>query len=252
MISIKKLSKSFNKGTDLENNIFDGFNLEIEGNTSTAIIGTNGCGKSTLMNLIAGSLTVDGGSIEVDGVDVTSLSEKQRAKYFGRVHQNPSKGVSPSLTILENLALADNKNKSFNLGRLINMERVGYYKDLLRPLNLGLENMMDTKVSLLSGGQRQSLSLVMASMNNPKLLLLDEHTASLDPRTSKVIMEKTKELIANREMTSLIITHNMEDAVKYADRVIMLKEGKIVVDEMTDDICVEDLKNLYREEAIEQ
>ena len=251
MLSIKKINKSFNKGTDVEKTIFQGFDLDIEDNTSTAIIGTNGCGKSTLLNIIAGSLSVDGGKIEVDGKDITRYSEKKRAKFFGRVHQNPSKGVSPSLTILENLALADNKNKSFNLSPLVNKGRLDYYRSLLEPLHLGLENMLDTKVSLLSGGQRQSLSLVMASMNDPRLLLLDEHTASLDPRTSRVVMEKTKELISNKKMTTLIITHNMQDAVNYSDRVIMIKEGEIFLDRKSREIGVEDLNHLYRMEEME-
>lgn len=251
MLSIKKINKSFNKGTDVEKTIFQGFDLDIEDNTSTAIIGTNGCGKSTLLNIIAGSLSVDGGRIEVDGKDITKYSEKKRAKFFGRVHQNPSKGVSPSLTILENLALADNKNNSFNLSPLVNKGRLDYYRSLLEPLHLGLENMLDTKVSLLSGGQRQSLSLVMASMNDPRLLLLDEHTASLDPRTSRVVMEKTKELISDKKMTTLIITHNMQDAVNYSDRVIMIKEGEIFLDRNSGEIGVEDLNHLYRMEGME-
>lgn len=250
MLKIKNLVKSFNKGSDLENRIFSGFDLDIEANSSTAIIGTNGCGKSTLMNLIAGSLSADSGSIEIEGKDISKLSERNRAQYFGRVHQNPSKGVSPSLTILENMALADNKNKRFNLSRLIKNSRVDYYKSLLQSLGLGLEGMLDRKVSLLSGGQRQSLSLVMASMNEPKLLLLDEHTASLDPKTSKLVMEKTKELIKDKKMTTLIITHNLQDAISYADRVIMLKNGEIALDEKTINLSINDLNRLYQLEGV--
>lgn len=249
MLKIRDLEKSFNKGTELENNIFQGFELNIEKNTSTAIIGSNGCGKSTLMNLIAGSLQADKGNIEIDGVDISKLPEKKRARYLGRVHQNPSRGVSPSLTILENMALADNKNKRFGLSKLIDRSRVEHYKSMLKSLDLGLEKMLDRKVSLLSGGQRQSLSLVMASMNQPKLLLLDEHTASLDPKTSRLVMEKTKVLIEEKNMTTLIITHNMQDAISYADRVIMLKKGKIALDEKTSDLCIDDLNKLYQLEA---
>lgn len=246
MLVIRNLKKSFNKGTEFENNIFTNFDLTIENNTSTAIIGSNGCGKSTLMNLIAGTLPNDGGSITIDGEDISNLSEQSRSKYFGRVHQDPTKGVSPSLTILENMALADNKSGRFDLSFLIKRDRIEYYRELLKPLNLGLEDMLHNKVSLLSGGQRQSLSLVMASMKHPKLLLLDEHTASLDPKTSKVVMDRTKDLIQNTNITTLMITHNMRDAVAYSDRVIMLKEGSIVMDAMSKDISEEDLENLYK------
>lgn len=251
MLKISNLKKSFNKNTEFENNIFDGFNLNIYSNSSTAIIGTNGCGKSTLMNLIAGSLSADGGNIEIDGEDISKLSERERSTYLGRVYQDPSKGVSPSLTILENMALADNKGGRFDFGKLVNKKRINYYKDLLRPLNLGLEDKLHSKVSLLSGGQRQSLSLVMASMKNPKILLLDEHTASLDPKTSKVVMDKTAELIRDHEnMTTVMITHNLRDAVTYTDRVIMLKNGEVVLDEMTDKLTEEDLENLYKTSEI--
>lgn len=201
------------------------------------------------MNLIAGSLNIDKGEIIIDGNDISKLSEKKRSKYLGRVYQDPSKGVCPSLTILENMALADNKNKEFNLSKLVKKDRVSYYKELLKPLKLGLENMLNRKVELLSGGQRQSLSLVMASMNMPKLMLLDEHTAALDPKTSKLVMEKTKELIKSNNITTIMITHNMEDAIGYADRVIMLKEGTVVLDELTKNICKDDLDNLYKEEV---
>ena len=245
MLEIKNLKKSFNKGSEFENRIFEDFNLIIENNTSLAIIGSNGCGKSTLLNLIAGSLETDGGSILVDGEEISKISEKNRSSYFGRVHQDPSKGVSPSLTILENMALADNKNKRFGLTRLIQKDRIQHYKKLLSTLNLGLEDMVNRKVSLLSGGQRQSLSLLMASMKSPKLLLLDEHTASLDPKTSMVVMDKTQELIRKKDITTLIITHNMRDAVKYSDRVIMLKEGKVVFDELSKNITETDLDRMY-------
>lgn len=246
MLEIINLKKRFNLGTPFENQVFDGLNLSIDKNTSTAIIGSNGCGKSTLLNLIAGHLESDGGSIKIDGEEISNLNEIKRSKFFGRVHQDPSKGVSPSLTILENMALADNKNGRFNLSFLIKKERIEYYKELLSSLNLGLENMMGSKVSLLSGGQRQSLSLVMASMKSPKLLLLDEHTASLDPKTSNVVMNKTKSLIEDKKITTIMITHNMRDAVEYTDRVIMLKEGEIFMDEKSENISEKDLNDLYK------
>ncbi|MGF0040554.1 ABC transporter ATP-binding protein [Peptoniphilaceae bacterium SGI.131] len=246
MLSIKNINKAFNRGTDLEHSIFEDFNLDIEENLCTAIIGSNGSGKSTLMNIIAGSVNPDKGSILIDDEDISRLSESKRSKYLGRVFQDPSKGVSPSLTILENMALADNKGGKFSLDRLVDKDKLDYYKKLLAGLGLDLENHLYTKVSLLSGGQRQSLSLLMASMKKPRLLLLDEHTASLDPKTSRLIMEKTRELIKREKITTIMITHNMKDAISYADRVVMLKEGKISFDHMVDEISQEDLESLYR------
>ena len=246
MLRIKNLKKRFNIGTDFEKVIFDGLDLEFKENTATAIIGPNGCGKSTLMNLIAGSLTPDCGIIEIDGEDITKLSERERSKFFGRVYQDPSKSVSPSLSILENMALADNKNKHFGLGKLVDLKKVDYYKSLISQLNLGLENMLSSKVSLLSGGQRQSLSLIMASMKKPKLLLLDEHTASLDPKTSHVVMNKTKALIEDKNISTIMVSHNMKDAYEYSDRVIMLKDGEIVLDELTENLVLKDLEDLYK------
>ena len=245
MLRIRNLYKGFNLGTDYEKRIFEDFNLDIEEKQTTAIIGPNGCGKSTLLNLIAGNLTPESGKIEIDQVNLSNLSEKDRSRHLSRVHQNPSMGVSPSLSILENMAIADNKCKKFNLTGLVNKNRITYYKNLLKPLDLGLENMMDTKVCLLSGGQRQSLALVMASMNKPKLFLLDEHTAALDPKTSKLVMNRTKKLINDTKITTLMITHNMRDAVTYSDRIIMLNEGKVIFDKSSKDTSPEELEYIY-------
>lgn len=245
MLHIKNLYKGFNLGTDYEKRVFEDFNLEIEEHQITAIIGPNGCGKSTLLNIIAGNLLPEFGQIEIDNINLSKLSEKDRSKYLSRVYQDPSMGVSPSLSILENMAIADNKGKKFNLTRLIDKKRIDYYKNLLKPLDLGLENMLDTKVSLLSGGQRQSLALVMASMNKPKLFLLDEHTAALDPKTSKVVMTRTRKLIEDTKMTTLMITHNMRDAVEHSDRIIMLNEGKVIFDKSSKDTSSEELEAIY-------
>lgn len=247
MLSVKNLYKSFNIGTEFENNIFEGLNLELSDNTATAIIGSNGCGKSTLLNLIAGTLETDSGSISIDGEDISRLKEEKRSNYFGRVYQDPFKGVASSLTILENMAIADKKNERIGLRWLVKKDRIEYYKTLLETLDLGLENHINTKVSLLSGGQRQSLSLLMATMKYPKVLLLDEHTAALDPKTSNVVMDKTADLIRSNGMTTLMITHNMEDAVNYSDRIIMLDEGEIVLDEKSSKLTAEDLNQIYRE-----
>lgn len=245
MLRIKNLYKAFNLGTDYEKRIFEDFNLDINEHQTTAIIGPNGCGKSTLLNIIAGNLEAESGQIEIDQINLSKLSEKDRSKHLAQVHQNPSMGVSPSLSILENMAIADNKGKKFNLTGLINKSRIDHYKNLLKPLDLGLENMLDTKVSLLSGGQRQSLALVMASMNKPKLFLLDEHTAALDPKTSKVVMTRTRKLIKDTNMTTLMITHNMRDAVEYSDRIIMLNEGKVIFDKPSKETSPEELEAIY-------
>ncbi len=250
MLVVRNLYKSFNVGTDFENNIFTNFAIDFEDNTATAIIGSNGCGKSTLMNLIAGSLEADDGVIKIEGEDISKLKEEKRAKYIGRVHQNPSMGVSPSLTILENMALADKKNEKFYLKKLIRKDRIDYYKEQLKTLDLGLENKLNSRVDLLSGGQRQSLSLLMAAMKHPKVLLLDEHTAALDPKTSRVVMNKTVDLIKNKKLTTIMITHDMRDAVEFSDRIIMLERGKIVLDKRSTEITEKELHKIYQDKII--
>jgi putative ABC transport system ATP-binding protein len=247
MLRIENLSKSFNKHTENEINIFSGFNLAIEENKCTAIIGSNGCGKSTLLNMIGGSIPSDNGAIILKGKDIGKLKEEKRAIHIGRVHQNPSMGVSPSLTILENMSLADKKGEKFSLKMLIKKNRIDYYKELLHDLDLGLENKLDTRVKFLSGGQRQSLSLVMAAMKHPDLLLLDEHTAALDPKTSHVIMKKTKELIEKYSITTIMISHNMRDAIEYSDRIIMLDKGKVVFDKPSINVKEKELITIYRD-----
>lgn len=250
MLEVKELSKTFNKGTDNEINLFNKFNLKIEENKCTAIIGSNGCGKSTLLNMIAGSILNDRGSIQVNNKDISKLREEERAVYIGRVYQNPSMGVSPSLTILENMSLADKKGEPFSLRRLIKKDRIQSYKELLSQLDLGLENKLNTKVKFLSGGQRQSLSLVMATMKHPDILLLDEHTAALDPKTSKVIMGKTMELIEKYSITTIMISHNMKDAIDYSHRIIMLDDGNIVFDKPSNQVLEQELIDIYAQKLV--
>lgn len=246
MLKIVRLSKSFNKNTDNEINIFNNLNLEIEKNKCTAVIGPNGCGKSTLLNIIGGSISKDQGQIQLKGKDISELREEQRAIYIGRVYQDPSMGVSPSLTILENMSLADKKGEKFTLRRLIKKNNIEKYVELLKDLDLGLEKKLNTPVKFLSGGQKQSLSLVMAAMKHPDLLLLDEHTAALDPKTSSVVMRKTKELIKKYSITTIMITHNMKDAIEYSDRIIMLNNGKIVLDKPSANVTEDELIEIYR------
>lgn len=245
MLEIKNLSKSFNSGTENELNIFENFNLNIEEREFVAILGSNGCGKSTLFNLISGSLKEDAGSISLDETSINNLKEEDRAWGIGKVHQDPSKGVSPSLTILENLSLADKKCEKFSLRNLIKKDKIKRFVEILKEVDLGLENKLDTQVKFLSGGQRQALSLIMATLKKPKLLLLDEHTAALDPKTSKVIMEKTKQLIDKQHITAMMISHNLRDAVQYADRIIMLDKGRVILDVESKKITESELAKIY-------
>lgn len=252
MLRIQNLSKSFNIGTENEINLFNRFNLEIDEHKCTAIIGSNGCGKSTLLNMIAGSIPIDSGEIILNGEDISKLREEKRALHIGRVYQDPSMGVSPTLTILENMSLADKKGEKFGLRKLVRKNNIDRYVESLKTLDLGLENKLNTKVQFLSGGQRQSLSLLMAAMKHPDLLLLDEHTAALDPKTSHVVMRKTKELLDKYKITTIMISHNMKDAIEYSDRIIMLDKGEVVFDKPSNDTTEEELIAIYKAKLDEQ
>lgn len=245
MLDIKNLSKAFNMGTDYELRIFNDFNIHINKGECTGLLGANGCGKSTLFNIISGVTMQEKGIISLNGKIINGLKENERAQFIGRVHQNPSAGVSPSLTILENISLSDKKCQKFTLKKLIRKNKIDEFIKILRTLDLGLETKLDTEVKYLSGGQRQSLSLLMATMNKPELLLLDEHTAALDPKTSRLVMEKTRELIKTQNITTMIISHNVRDAVKYSDRIIMLDKGEIILDERKGQITEKELLNIY-------
>jgi len=245
MLEIRNLSKSFNAGTENEQVIFENFNLHINKGECTALLGANGCGKSTLFNIISGVLTADSGEIILNGENINKLKENERAKYLGRVYQDPSMGVSPKLTILENISLSAKKCQKFTLRKLINKNKIEGYKAILKTLDIGLEDKLNTEVKFLSGGQRQSLSLLMATIKRPELLLLDEHTAALDPKTSRLIMEKTQELIKTYSITTLMISHNIKDAVKYSDRIIMLDRGKVILDVRNGEINEKELVGIY-------
>lgn len=251
MLNIKRISKVFNKGTENEIAIFKEFDFKVKENEFVTILGSNGCGKSTLFNLISGSLEIDDGDILLENDNIGKLTEEKRAFGIGKVHQDPSKGVSPSLTILENMYLADKKCEKFTLRRLIRKSKKDRFIALLKELDLGLENKLDVPVKFLSGGQRQALSLVMATMKNPKLLLLDEHTAALDPKTSRMIMEKTRDLITKQKITTLMITHNLRDAIKYTDRIVMLDKGKVVLDTPSSEITETQLNEIYSKKLTE-
>lgn len=246
MLKIKDVYKVFNVNTINENRVFDGFSLQVEKGEYVSIIGSNGAGKSTLLNLITGNLPVDSGSIMIDGEEVVKKEEYYRCRYIGRVFQNPSVGVAPNMNILENMSLADNKGKPYGIKFAIDKKRINYYKEELKRLNLGLEDKLYNKVNLLSGGQRQALTLIMAVMSNPKILLLDEHTAALDPKTSIKIMDITDKIIDEKKITTLMVTHNIKQAIESGDRLIMMHEGKIVID-----VKREEKSKLNRDKLIE-
>lgn len=247
MLKIQNLSKTFYPNTPEEQTIFKDFNIDIQKNVCTTIIGPNGCGKSTLFNLITGSIPLDSGSIILDGKDISKLPEEKRAIDIGKVSQDPSKGVASNLTILENMAISMKKGEAFTLKSLMKNVDEDYIVKKLKELNLGLENKLTTKVKYLSGGQKQSLALLMAAMKNPKLLLLDEHTAALDPRTSRIIMEKTVDLIEREKITTIQISHNLRYVIEFSERIIMLQKGKVVLDVMADQITEEELSQMYNE-----
>lgn len=230
MLKIKELSKVFNPNTINENRVFDGLSLEVEKGDFISIIGSNGAGKSTLLNMISGTLQADSGSILLDGNEVINKPEYIRSRFIGRVFQDPSKGVAPNMTILENIALADNKGKTFGLSFGINKKRIDYYKEMVKELNLGLEDKLYNKVLLLSGGQRQALTLLMSVMSKPKILLLDEHTAALDPKTSEKIMDITRNIVKDSGITTLMVTHNLKHALENGNRLFMMHRGKILYD----------------------
>lgn len=230
MLEIKNVTKVFNPGTVNEKLALDNFSLTLEDGDFVTVIGGNGAGKSTMMNAIAGVWSVDSGRIIIDGTDVTDLPEHKRAKYLGRVFQDPMTGTAANMGIEENLALAKRRGRRRSLRTGISKKEREEYKRLLKILGLGLEDRLTSKVGLLSGGQRQALTLLMATLQRPKLLLLDEHTAALDPKTAAKVLETTEYIVKRDCLTTLMITHNMKDAIVHGNRLIMLMDGKIILD----------------------
>ena len=247
MLSLDRISKTFNPGTINEKVALNGLDLRIEKGDFITVIGGNGAGKSTMMNAVTGVFPVDEGTITLDGEDITGLSEYKRAKYFGRVFQDPMTGTAPNMEIEENLALAYRRTKSHGLRWGISEKERVRYKEALARLDLGLENRMHAKVGLLSGGQRQALTLLMATLERPKMLLLDEHTAALDPKTADKVLRLTHEIVREDSLTTLMVTHNMKNAIEYGNRLIMMHEGQIILD-----IRGEDKKKLTVEALLAQ
>ena len=245
MLEIKNVFKTFNAGTINEKRALNGVNLTLNDGDFVTVIGGNGAGKSTLMNAIAGVFGVDSGHIIIDGVDVTALPEYKRAQYIGRVFQDPMMGTAATMQIEENLALAARRGAKRTLRIGITKAEREAYREQLKILGLGLEARLTAKVGLLSGGQRQALTLLMATLKKPKLLLLDEHTAALDPKTAEKVLEATERIVAKDKLTTVMITHNMRDAIAHGNRLIMMYDGKILID-----VSGEEKKNLTVEQLL--
>ena len=245
MLELKQIYKTFNPGTINEKRALNGVSLSLDDGDFVTVIGGNGAGKSTLLNAMAGTFPVDGGTISIDGIDVTRLPEHKRAKYIGRVFQDPMMGTAATMQIEENLALAARRGQRRGLKAGITAKERKEYQELLKILDLGLEDRLTAKVGLLSGGQRQALTLLMASLVKPKLLLLDEHTAALDPKTAAKVLDTTEKIVQRDRLTTLMITHNMRDAIAHGNRLIMMYEGRVAVD-----VSGEEKKNLTVEQLL--
>ena len=230
MLEIKNIHKTFNEGTINEKKVFEGLSLTLEDGDFVTVIGGNGAGKSTMLNIVAGAYPVDEGQVIIDGVDVTKLPEFKRASYIGRVFQDPRMGTASDMWVEENMSIADSRGHRRGVRWAIRGKDRAKYKEQLKMLDLGLEDRLTTKMGLLSGGQRQAITLLMAAMKKPKLLLLDEHTAALDPKTAAKVLEITDKLIEENNLTALMVTHNMRDAIAHGNRIIMMNAGKIVLD----------------------
>lgn len=230
MLELKNITKIYNPGEITEACLFRDFNLSVEAGEFVSIVGSNGSGKTSLLNIICGSIPIEGGDVIIDGESMLHKKEFVRYRRFGRVYQNPAFGTSPNLTMFENLSLADNKGRAYDLGRGVNHPRREAYREQLAALGLGLEDKMDVKMGALSGGQRQAVALLMATMTPIDFLILDEHTAALDPKTAAKVLELSDRFVAEGNLTTLMVTHNMKDAIAHGNRLIMMNAGKIVFD----------------------
>lgn len=254
MFELKNICKNYNPGSINELCLFENFNLSVEDGDFVSVVGSNGSGKTSMLDIICGSIFTDNGHILVNDKEMVGKKDYVRHKKIGRVFQDPSKGTCPSMTILENMSIAENKGKPFNLRRGINKDKTEEYRDMLRPLNLGLEEKMDTKVHQLSGGQRQALALLMSTMTPIDFLILDEHTAALDPKTAEIIMELTDKIVREKKVTTIMVTHNLRYAVEYGNRLLMMHEGEIVLDKSGEEkknIEIDEIMQVFNKISIE-
>lgn len=254
MLELKNISKIYNQGQITEACLFDHFNLTVDEGEFVSIVGSNGSGKTSMLNIICGSIPVEAGQVLIDGTDITHQREHKRYAHIGRIFQNPAMGTCPDMTMLENLSLADNKGKPFGLSRGVNRRRVEYYREKLAELKLGLEDKLDVKMGALSGGQRQAVALLMTTLSPLDFLILDEHTAALDPRTAEIIMELTDKIVRQQKLTAMMVTHNLRYAVEYGSRMLMLDRGHIVLDKRGEEkqrLKVDDILDIFTKISIE-
>lgn len=250
MLEVKNINKYYNAKTVNEMCLFTDFNLNVEEGEFVSVVGSNGSGKTTLLNLICGSIPLDSGSILINGKNITKMPEYKRQKRIGRVYQNPAMGTCPNMTILENMALADNKGKSFNLFPGASRSRIDFYRSKLSALGLGLEDKLEVKAGVLSGGQRQAMALLMSTMTPIEFLILDEHTAALDPKTADTIMELTDKVVKEKHLTTIMVTHNLRFATDYGNRLLMMHQGQIVMDKKNQDKAntkIDDILAIFNE-----
>ena len=254
MLELKNISKYYNPGSVNEMCLFQDFNLTIRDHEFVSVVGSNGSGKTSLLDIICGSIGVDSGNIIVNGTDITGKKDFLRQRKIGRVYQDPSKGTCPSMNILENMSLADNKGKGYGLTKGVNKARIEEYRESLKQLNLGLEDKLYTKVGSLSGGQRQALALLMSTMTPIEFLILDEHTAALDPKTAEIIMELTDKIVREKKVTTIMVTHNLRYAVEYGDRILMMHQGNAVLDKAGEEkkaINTEEIMGIFNRISVE-
>ena len=254
MLELREIYKYYNPGTVNEMCLFNNFNFKVDDGEFVAVVGSNGSGKTSMLNIICGSIPIDEGAVLINGTNITNMPEYKHMGRIGRVFQNPSMGTCPSMTILENMAMAENKGKAYNLGKGVNKKREEAYRELLRPLNLGLEDKLHVKVGALSGGQRQAMSLLMSTMTPLDFLILDEHTAALDPKTAEINMRLTDQIVREKKLTSIMVTHNLRYAIEYGTRIVMMHQGKVILDKKGEEkknMNVDDVLDLFNEISIE-